>query len=99
MMDKNAILQAVSQALDAMGISSGEDDYGEDQSVSTPNNVPIWSQLDVNVPDQGRGPIHSKSSLFGPVGNYRDTQPMATNTYGMPVDDQSDAMMSAMGMV
>ncbi len=100
MIDKNAILQAISQALDAMGVSGGGDDeFNEDQSVSGPNNVPIWSQLDVSVPDEGRGPIHSKSALFGPVGNYRDTQPMATNMYGMPQDDDSAEMMTAMGMV
>lgn len=99
-MDKNQILQAVSQALDSMGVTSSDPDfYGESEAVQE-NNVPIWSQLQVGVNDEGRGPIHDKAALFQQA-KQMSKPPMVGNfnEYGMPQDDEGAEMMTAMGMV
>ncbi len=99
-MDKNAILQAVSQALDAMGMDSGGeglDLYGESQAVNGPNNVPIWSQLDAGKLGSTNGPIHDKSSLMGAIADQG--APPKTTQYGMPMPGQQEEMMTATGMV
>ncbi len=97
-MNKQAVLQAVSQALDAMGMSDqGGDEYDESGGMGQPeNNVPMWSQLQVGVDDQGRGPIHDKAALFG---MDRTSKPPTVDNYGMPVDDDQSEMMSAMGLI
>ncbi len=95
--NKQSILAAVAQALDAMGMPSDDGDpYGEGQGVSGSNPVPVWSQLKAGTLGQGGGPIHDKSSL---MGMDRLSKPPTVNNYGMPVDDGSDEMMSAMGLV
>lgn len=95
---KSTIMDAISQALDGMGISSdlGNDEYGENDTVGQDNEVPIWSKLQVGVNDEGRGPIHDKSALFG---NKQMSKPPTVDNYGMPVDDEQSEMMSALGLV
>lgn len=96
--NKQQILDAVSQALDAMGVSGGDgDEYDENGGMGGgDNNVPVWSQLQVGVNDEGRGPIHDKSALFG---MDRTSKPPTVDNYGMPVDDDQSEMMSALGLV
>jgi hypothetical protein len=94
--NKQMVLDAVSRALDGMGMGDmGGDEYGEDDSIG-PNEVPIWSKLQVGVNDEGRGPIHDKSALFG---MDRTSKPPTVDNYGMPVDDDASEMMSALGLV
>lgn len=94
---KQAILDAVSQALDAMGVSSGDMDfYDESEEMTGENKVPIWRELEVSVNDQGRGPIHNKADLFKGIDM---SKPPQVDNYGMPVDDQGAEMMTALGMV
>ena len=95
---RQAILDAVSQALDAMGVDADmdADDYGENMEVAGENTVPIWSQLEVGVEDAGRGPIHDKSALFK---GLQMSKPPQLDNYGMPVDDEAAEMSVAMGLV
>ncbi len=69
-MDKQSILDAVSQALDAMGMDPGSDPMGEDPTMNN-GQLPIWNSLNVTVPGTApRGPIaSSKDSLFGGSAN------------------------------
>ncbi len=98
MNNKQQILDAISQALDAMGMDGGMGDmYGEEMGVGDDNRVPIWAELDVSVDDAGRGPIHSKEALFGAKKMRQPFQ--QTDQYGMPMDDQGAEMMTALGMV
>lgn len=96
-MDKEAILAAVAQALDGMGMSAGSDDeYGEGDGVGADNSVPIWSKLQMPKMGPGMGTLHDKSAL---MGQTEQDKPPTVDNYGMPVDDQSEEMMSAMGVV
>ncbi len=95
-MNKQAVLDAVSQALDSMGLDMGGDEYDEAGAMAGDNNVPIWSQLQVGVNDEGRGPIHDKSAIFG---MDRTSKPPTVDNYGMPMDDGQDEMMSALGLI
>jgi hypothetical protein len=90
---KQKILDAVAQALDAVGMDTGGDEYGE---LAETNSVPIWSQIDVSVPDAGRGPIHDKSALFNAAKEARAIQ---TDAYGMPLPGEHEFGMTALGMV
>lgn len=100
MASKQEIIQAISQVLDQMGVGGDGGDVFDEGGMTSANEVPVWAKLNVNVADEGRGPIHDKGALFGgkqytkppEVGNYVDT-------YGMPYDDQAAEMMTAMGMV
>lgn len=94
---KQQILDAISQVLDAMGVDADidADDFDENGLTST-NEVPIWSKLDVSVNDEGRGPIHSKDALFGVK---KMTQPTQVDAYGMPMPGDQEEMMSALGLV
>lgn len=96
-MNKQAILDAVSQALDGMGMPMGEvDDYGE-MADAGDNTMPIWSQLKAGTPlGQGGGAIHNKDDL---LGMDRTSKPPMVDNYGMPVDDDQDEMMVAMGLI
>ncbi len=98
MIDRNAILAAVSQALDGMGVPQGDgDEFDESGGMGQQeNNVPIWSQLETGVPDSTRGPIHDRSMTFG---MDRTSKPPTVDNFGMPVDDEGAEMMSAMGLV
>ena len=96
-MNKQAILDAVSQALEAMGMSDmGGDEYGESEMVGGENTVPIWSTLNAGTLGQGNGPIHNRAALQAATSQ---APPSATDNYGMPLDDESDEMMVAMGLV
>lgn len=96
MPNKEAILAAVAAALDGMGMDGGEmDEYGEGEEVG-PNEVPIWSKLDVSVNDEGRGPIHSKESIFKKL---MAQQPRTVDAYGMPAAGDQEEMMMATGLV
>ncbi len=100
MVDKNSILQAVSQALDAMGMTDqGGDEYDENGSMggSSPNQVPVWSQLQAGVPDSQRGPIHDKTAAF--AGMDRTSKPPQVDNFGLPIEDDQSEMMSALGLV
>lgn len=96
-MNKQAVLDAVSQALDSMGMDMGpQDEYGESEDVG-PNTVPIWSQLKAGTPlGETGGAIHDKSAL---LGMDRTSKPPMVDNYNMPIDDDQDEMMSALGMV
>lgn len=97
MKNKQAILDAVSQALDAMGMQMGDgDEYGESDSLGGENSVPIWSQLQAGTLGQTNGAIHDKSAL---LGMDRTSKPPTVDNYGMPVDDDQSEMMSALGLV
>ncbi len=94
---KQQIMDAISQVLDSMGVSGLEEDiFGEGEGVGQENNVPIWSQLQVGVNDEGRGPIHDKGALFG--FNKMSKPPMVDN-YGMPAAGDQEEMMLATGLV
>lgn len=95
-MDKNQLLQAFSQFLDQMGHDGfNEDYYGEDPTLAD-GNLPIWSQLDASVPDESKGPIHSRNSLFKVL---EESAPFEIDTYGMPRDDAAAEFMIATGMI
>lgn len=97
-MDKQQILEAVSRALDSMGVGEPDgDEYGEAAGVGADNSVPIWSKLQVNVPDAGRGPIHDKKALFSAMAEQ--SKPPMVDNYGMPYDDEAAEMMTATGMI
>jgi len=100
MMDRSqklAILSAMddehlSLALEGVGIDCcgmDEDPLGEDAS----NALDKWNEIEVSVPDAGRGPIVDKSALFMPK------QEVMTNTYGLPEPGEDEDLMMATGMV
>lgn len=96
-MNKQMILDAISQALDGMGMTDmGGDEYDEGGGMEGDNSVPIWSQLNAGTLGQGSGPIHDKSSL---LGTDRTSKPPMVDNYGLPMDDQGAEMMTAMGLV
>lgn len=95
-MDKNSILQAISQALDHLGISENYDEFDETGGIGPANEVPIWSKLSAGELGQGAGPIHDKSALMAAKQAPEASQ---VDAYGMPVDDEAAEMMSAMGLV
>lgn len=100
MASKQELLAAISQVLDQMGLGGDGGDVYDESGMTAENEVPVWAKLNVNVSDEGRGPIHDKGALFGAkqftkppeVGNYVDD-------YGMPASGDQEEMMSAMGMV
>lgn len=96
-MNKQMVLDAVSQALDAMGVDAGieADEYGEEEALAD-NSVPVWSQLNAGSLGQSQGVIHDKSAL---MGMDRTSKPPTVDNYGMPVDDDQAEMMTALGMV
>jgi hypothetical protein len=96
MADKQRILEAISQALDAMGMDSGEEDIYDENGMTSENTVPIWSQLQIGVEDSGRGPIHDKNALFGVK---KMTEPQRVDQYGMPMAGDQEEMLSALGLV
>lgn len=94
-MNKQAVLDAVSQALDAMGMQMGDgDEYGESDMIGA-NEVPIWSKLEAGQLGSTPGQIHDRALL---QPRQMDKPPQVSN-YGMPVDDESSEMMTALGMV
>jgi hypothetical protein len=97
-MNKQAVLDAVSQALDSMGMDLGDgDEYGESDMLGGGggNEIPIWSKLQAGELGTTNGPIHDRALL---APRQMDKPPQVDN-YGMPVDDQSEEMMSALGLV
>ncbi len=93
------ILDAISQALDGMGMSAGGDDeFGEGEGVSGDNTVPVWSQLAAGKLGQSGGPFYDKSALMD-TAKQMGEKPPTVDQYGMPVDDQQSEMMTALGLV
>lgn len=97
MHNKEQILAAISQALDAMGMDAGMegDMYGEDGTVAA-NEVPVWSKLEAGTLGQSQGIIHDKSKLQGAM---MAAEPESVDTYGLPVAGDQEAMMLATGMI
>lgn len=95
-MNKQMILDAISQALDSMGMDPGGGDEFDEGMDMGGNEMPIWSKLDAGTLGQGAGPIHDKSSL---MGMDRTSKPPQVSNYGMPIDDEGAEMMTAMGIV
>jgi hypothetical protein len=96
-MDKAKLLEVISQALDGMGMDDGMTDMYDESGLLPNNEVPVWSKLDVSVDDEGRGPIHSKDSLFKALQQIG--KPVQIDAYGMPYDDDQEELMLASGMV
>lgn len=98
MANKQMILDAISQALDAMGISGDvdTDDVYDENGMMPQNQVPVWSQLDASMLGQGNGPIHSKDSLMKGI---QMSKPPQVDNYGMPASGDQEEMMTAMGLV
>lgn len=95
--NKQLILDAISQALDGMGMTDmGGDEYDEEGAMEGDNSVPIWSQLDAGTLGQGSGPIHNKDDL---LGINRTSKPPMVDAYGMPAAGDQEEMMTAMGLV
>ena len=98
-MNKQSILDAVSQALDAMGLTDmGGDEFDEQEGMEGQGNaVPIWSQLQAGTLGSTNGPIHDRQALMQSAVSAG--KPQGVDPYGMPVDDEGAEMMSALGLV
>lgn len=99
MMNKSAIFNAMSPenqalALRAVGISCDEDEYGEQD----PSEVPVWSALEVSVPDTKRGPIANKREIFKQIAREQAIAPKV-DAYGMPVAGEQEEAMMMSGLV
>jgi hypothetical protein len=95
-MNKQAILDAVAQALEGMGMGEPDgDEYGEDEGLGG-NQVPIWSQLNAGTLGKTPGQIHDLSAL---LGEDRTSKPPTVSNYGMPVDDDAEELMTSLGIV
>ena len=92
---KDKIIQAVTQALEAMGITDDQDFYGEQEGIGPENRVPIWTELKAGELGSTPGQIHDKQSLM----KVQQSKPPMASNYGMPIDDESSEMMVAMGLV
>jgi len=83
------------QALEGLGIDccsgQGDDFYGAEDPTNT---LDKWSEMEVSIPDAGRGPIVDKSALF-----TQQMQQPQTNTYGLSMPGEDEEMMMASGMV
>lgn len=96
-MNKQAILDAISSALDGVGLSDGMgDDMYDENGMTAQNEVPIWSKMQAGTLGQGPGAIHDKSSL---MAGREMSKPPEVGNYGMPKDDESEEMMTALGLV
>lgn len=96
-MNKQMILDAISQALDGMGMDTGDqDEYGESEMMEG-NEVPVWSKLQAGTLGQGSGAIHDKSALM--LGADRTSKPPMTDNYGMPASGDQEEMMTALGII
>jgi hypothetical protein len=96
MPSKEQILNAVAQALEAMGVGEPDGDEYDESGLMSGNEVPIWSKLSAGTLGQGNGPLHDKSEL---LGMNRTSKPPTVDNYGMPVDDEAAEMSVAMGIV
>ncbi len=96
-MNKQAILDVISQALDGMGMDSlGGDEFDEDMGMEGTNEVPVWSRLEAGTLGQTGGAIHDKSAL---MGVDKMSKPPQVDNYGMPAAGDQEEMMSALGLV
>lgn len=98
-MNKQSILDAISQALDGMGMGEPDGDEFDEMGGmgGAGNEVPIWSKLDAGTLGAGAGgPIHDKSAL---LGMNRTSKLPTVDNYGLPIDDQQSEMMTALGLV
>lgn len=96
-MNKQALLDVISQALDSMGMDAGGgDEFDDGGGMDGTNEVPIWSKLSAGSLGSTNGPIHDKSML---MDTDKMSKPPMVDNYGMPAAGDQEEMMLAMGMV
>ena len=97
-MNKQAVLDAISQVLDSMGMGEPDGDEFDEMGGmgGGSNEVPIWSKLQAGTLGETQGAIHDKSAL---LGMDRTSKPPTVDLYGMPIDDEGAEMMTALGLV